>query len=1244
DLRNQILSMRPVLRSLWLAIHLAIGLCSCAFFECVAQEPSPEQLAFFENEIRPTLAQHCFPCHGPEKQKADLRLDSLPGILQGGESGPAVVPGDSKNSLMAAAIRYESLQMPPTGKLPQHKINAILQWIDAKTPVPADFAKSDTSDPENSNHPDAKHRKSPEISPQDRDHWAFKPITNPPLPERSLPERSSRSSPHPIDQWIEHRLEKELIDPLPSAPTQMLIRRVFYTLTGLPPSFDEIKTWTARLGDPAQGRIDQQAYQQLIDELLDRPTYAEHWARHWLDVVRFAQSNGYERDGYKPHAWRYRDYVIEAFAQDKPYDRFILEQLAGDELPDTNPQSRVATGFFRLGVWDDEPDDKRQAEFDDLDDSIVSIGSAFLGLSIGCARCHEHKFDPIPQEDYYRLLACIRNVQRYANPENHIDNASSFPLASNEEIRKRTTEHLQRKSTDSQGASPMPPDPSLGIPSWALAVREAPNPPPQTHLLVRGNASTPGVAIEPGFLSVLSHSAASLDPSTAFKASESPLNDLFPTSGRRLALARWIAHPGHPLTARVLVNRLWHYHFGRGIVATTADFGIAGSPPTHPELLDHLASVLIENHWSIKHLHRYILTSEAYQRASHLDLQNPSHAQANTKDPGNKLLWRQNLRRLEAEAIRDSMLAASGELNLQTFGREMFPRLSAEVLAGQSKPGLGWETSSAKDQLRRSIYAIVKRSVRDPLLESFDYSNTTSPLTERPETTVAPQSLMLLNSRFTAERAQAMAKRAESLATTLQEKIQLAYRWSLQRDPSIEELQKSSAWIERISKDYLPLADQIHFRPDVPVSLYSGYRQQLAPSDFLIGPEHGSGDPWDYFPGAWGGGYEGIDVVEKSFGPHAILKSQEFHNGQLSCSMRISRTTELATVLLRAKPDGNRFQGIALRIDPANESLALENLDGAARTQARVHCKVPFDRWFPLRFRVEGNKAQVWIGEGQQAQATLELDFIESENSTEANSKGSLGIACWGGTFSLDQAKLEVLDQDDPQTGKPLAIAHAHGKHQAQRALDGWSSYAGQWNLQSDGSLRVNAEQGPKFIWDEQPFRQGRVSVEMNFNSRQANIGGLILHVSEPKIGADNWLGYEVSFNMTKKTILFGEHRNNWKPIAEVPVDIQPDRWHRLSAEIVDLPENKTQIKIFLDQSSKPVLEHTLESRLPGDQLGLRTWGSEISYRNLVVQTGSQEYRPKWSQPFDIANQDDASSRLLAENQSDELQKKAWAD
>jgi len=1219
-----------MLRHAWLTLSLAIYLANSmpwgSLPKASAQDVPAEKIAFFENEVRPTLAQHCYPCHGPDKQKAGLRLDSLAAMLEGGESGPAIELGNSKNSLIAQAIRYESLQMPPTGKLPANKTNAILKWIDENAPAPADFAAPKDSPDTNSHNSPSKHRKSNEISPEDRAHWAFQPIQRVPPP-------ASPNKPHPIDRWIEHRLEQEHIQPLEPASAPILIRRVFYTLTGLPPSYEELEHWSQRIQKDSPQAFDEHAYLQLIDDLLSRTAYAEHWARHWLDIVRFAQSNGYERDGYKPHAWRYRDYVIESLAKDKPYDRFILEQLAGDELADANSESRIATGFYRLGVWDDEPDDKRQAEFDDLDDSMVSIGSAFLGLSIGCARCHDHKFDPIPQDDYYRLLGCIRNIQRYSNPENHIDNASSFPLESNEQIRQKTTDYLQRKSSNTQ-----PLDPTLGISAWALTVRESSNPPPATHLLVRGNASSPGPVVEPGFLSVLSQSPASEDPTTKFHPSESPLNDLFPTSGRRLALARWIAHPGHPLTARVLVNRLWHYHFGRGIVATTADFGVAGSSPTHPELLDHLASVLIDNRWSIKQLHRYILTSDAFKRSSHFDPDANAYAQALRIDPGNRLLWRQNLKRLQAESIRDSMLYASGQLNTQTFGKEMFPRLSAEVLAGQSKPGLGWESSPTKDQLRRSIYAIVKRSVRDPLLESFDYSNTTTPLTERPQTTVAPQALMLLNSRFSTERAQAIAQRAASESPTLEQQIQLAYRWTLQRDPSSEELRDASTTIDRMTEDYLPLAEQIHFRTDVPVSLFSGYRQQLAPSDFLIGPQSLSREdsnpasPWIYFAGSWGGGYEGIDVVDKRFGPHAILEQQPFRDGQLRCKLRISRTTEIATLLLRAKTEGNRFQGIALRLDPSNELLCLENLQGEKTTQARLHHKIPVDQWLDLRFQVVGGTAQVWLDNDGNT-PLLELQFESSESPNLANPVGSLGVALWGGTLSMDQAQLNILDQDRLSHLKSVRLAYATSANKSDRLFEGWTRYAGQWSLQSDGILSVAAEQGPKLVWDSEPLSKGRASIEMKVHSQHANIGGLILRVSEPKIGADNWLGYEISLNMAKKTVLFGEHRNNWQPLAEVPADIQTDRWHKLAVEIDTDSKDQTVLRVYLDQKPEPILAYTLSDPLPGNLVGLRTWGSQIDYRNLSVQKENREIQPRWQESTNAQNDERQTTGVENESQ-----------
>ena len=1234
---------------------------------CIAQEPGVTELGssekrtlgieFFETQVRPVLAQHCYECHGPDKQKGNLRLDNLPSILQGGESGPAILVGDPENSLLIQAVRYESLQMPPTGKIATSKIDALKRWIAASTPVAQDFATPRDPTDSESDHTSNSHSRSEGITEKDRSHWAFQPIANP-----VAPSHPSRPNIHPIDAWIFDRLEREGLASTRRASTRELIRRVTFTLTGLPPTFQALEHWASRLESQPKGPLDKdpqangeelidnrdfesawnpEAYCELIDTLLESPAYAEHWARHWLDVVRFAQSNGYERDGYKPHAWKYRDYVVQAFKSDKPYNQFLIEQLAGDELPDANATSRIATGFYRLGVWDDEPDDKRQAEYDDLDDIMVTIGSTFMGLSIGCARCHDHKFDPIPQSDYYSMLACIRNIQRYSNPENNIENSTSFPLVDDALIRQRMKTYLDSKQEAPNGG-----DKSLGIADWGLVVRESNASPPETHVLIRGNAATPGAVVPPGFLQVLASPTNALSSNRIFSGSESPLEDLFPSSGRRLGLARWLASPSHPLTARVLVNRLWHYHFGRGIVATTADFGIAGGTPSHPELLDHLATEFLSHGWSIKHMHRYILTSEAFQRSSRVDTRDGKEM---TKDPSNRLLWRQNIRRLEAESIRDSLLFATGELNQTVGGVEMYPKLSGEVLAGQSKPGLDWRVSPADQQNRKSIYAIVKRSVRDPLLETFDYSNTTSPLTERPVTTVATQSLILLNSRFTAERAAALSGKITELTAETKGQTDQVYRAVLQREPTPSERAISVDSLERMKRAYIPLADQLHFRTDVPVSLFSGYRQQLPGSDFFLTPETIYGTkPWQSFSGLWGGGYEGIDVVDKSFGPFALLKRDEFRDGAVQGKLRMDRTTELATLILRANQvvvanQGSRWSGVALRFDPINQVVTLEQnqlgnrepITGQpstpstsesamrAETRVRLHHEIPVEQWIPFRFQLQGDRAMLWLNNLADPKPLLDLQ-LDSQHELDRSDgvTGTLGVAVWGGTLSFDPL---VLQTDEPQANSldtksldaksesKTSIARARDIAESNAPPKHWTSYGGDWTLRHDGILKVGPEQGPKLIWDQAALRDGEVSVDLKFASGAANIGGLILRVSEPKVGADNWLGYEVSLNMTTKTILFGEHRNNWTPLAEVPSDIATDRWHRLKARMETLNDGQLKLAIFLDDQPTPLLTQTLSVPLPGDAIGLRTWGSQIEYRDFVLRRGNEELRPDWS-------------------------------
>ncbi|MFN7736948.1 MAG: DUF1553 domain-containing protein [Pirellula sp.] len=1225
--------------------HLGFIAVACsntfAAFAFAQASLTSEQLQLVESKIRPFFLENCCRCHGPDEQKGNLRLDSLPHMLVGGDSGPALVPGAPQNSLILQALRYEGLEMPPSGKLAPSKLQPIEQWILAGAPWPAETNTAETN-PAETNTSVMKPRQSHIITPEDRSHWSFVPLRKVSPPNEDKPPTLLS----PIDSWINSQLSRIGLSANPQASDRELVRRVFVDLTGMPPSIEELTHWLERLRTNS-GTFDLAAYDALIDSLLERPAYAEHWARHWLDVVRFAQSNGYERDGYKPYAWRYRDYVIDAFHQDKPYDRFILEQLAGDELEDADATSRIATGFYHLGVWDDEPDDKRQAQFDELDDIMVTIGSAFLGLTTGCARCHDHKFDPIPQSDYYRMLSYIRNIKTYSNPDTNLDSASAFPIGDNETIRREVESFLARRKALAQAIAEASDDAAkqslqkeaidanLRSMEWGLTVRESGNQPPATHILVRGSAATPGLEVQPGFLSVLSPTksndsiegvvaiegavankgtaanevaAASPGPHTPPPQSESnaPLRDLFPTSGRRLQLAKWFVDPTHPLTARVMVNRIWHYHFGRGIVASTSDFGKTGSLPSHPELLDFLASEFIEHGWSMKHIHRLILRSEAYRRSSRLPLDPKARELALEKDPGNQYLWRQNLRRMEAESIRDSMLATSGELNTNVGGREMYPKLSGEVLAGQSKPGLDWQISSPEQQNRRSIYAIVKRSVRDPLLESLDYSNTTSPLSERATTTVAPQALLLLNGRFTAERAQHLTDRVLEKHSVLGSAIDFEkkgsaiitdiYQRTLQRSPTNEELAISIKTVQQLKKAYENMSERIVFRPDVPVSLFSGYRTQLRGTDFLIGPR----EQWEYRSGVWGGGYEGIDVVDKNFGPHAFWNNHTFSDGEFRGRLWLDRTTEIATIILRGEADSNAWRGASLRLEPTrgrwvfHEGIG-ENSDPSGYQEIRIAHPAPVETWIPVRVQTQGEWLRVWTGENLEG-----TPLIEKKLSGRVPKSGRLGFAVWGGALTLDALVLSV-------DGVQHSLARMRPAATSPESLAGWTPYDGDWKPLDDGRLKVSLNNGAKILWTDQPMVDGEISVEMRLNRQSSNIGGLIARVSDPKIGADNWLGYEISLNATNKSLLFGEHRNNWTPLEEVPLSIDFHDWHQLRVRL-----SQDRIQIFIDAAVSPTIDRKLESPLTGNLLGLRTWGSEIEYRNMKIQLGEKNIAASW--------------------------------
>jgi hypothetical protein len=631
------------------------------------------------------------------------------------------------------------------------------------------------------------------ISAADRSYWAFQPVHPPAVPRSSKTAKQKNA----IDAIVSAGLAARNLSMNPTATPWEVVRRASFDLLGLPPSPEEVAAFEKNPTDAM--------WEQLIDRLLASPHYGERWGRHWLDLVRYAESNGYERDGAKPNAWRYRDYVIESFNLDKPYDRFIREQLAGDEIADEQLAAAagskdwrdaiIATGFYRLHVWDDEPDSTVKAEFDDLDDILVTTGAAFLGLTIGCARCHDHKFDPISQADYYSMLSFVRSIDGYG--QQHTGGGGrgtgkiQRPLASNSELEKWESEQHQRvKAAEQRLTQATDADAKKRLETELNKVREATPPfdyalavaengvkPKATHVLARGDAFNPKAEVAPAFPTVLGL------PAPTFSGRSADAR----TTGRRRVLADWIASPQNPLTARVMVNRIWQKHFGSGIVPTPDDFGQTGMRPTNQAMLDYLSSEFVASGWSVKRMHKLIMTSRAYRMSSHAD-----NRRALAADEANSLLWRQNLRRVEAEVIRDTMLAASGTLNLKRGGPSVFPTLPQEVHGTQDSSGKGWADSPAEEQNRRSVYLVVKRALKVPLLECLDFANSASPVGVRPNTTTAPQALMLLNDSFVQTQAAALAARiTREGGERGEQQITRAFQLVLQRAPTKAELKAS---------------------------------------------------------------------------------------------------------------------------------------------------------------------------------------------------------------------------------------------------------------------------------------------------------------------------------------------------------------------------------------------------------------------------------------------------------------------
>ena len=786
-----------------------------------AETPSAEDVAFFEKDVLPILKANCFACHGSEKKlQGGLRLTDREEILKGGESGSAVDLQKPEESLIVLAINYDGIMMPPKGKLPRAQIDTLTKWVQRGLPWSEKAVTAVT-----------KAHGVPIVDDAARNFWAFRPVVRADVPKV----QQAKWVRNPIDAFVLSKLEANSVSAAQAASKETLLRRVFYTLTGLPPSPKDVAEF---INDQSPD-----AYEKVVDRLLDSRRYGEHWGRHWLDLVRYAESNSFERDNPKPFVWRYRDYVIRALNNDKPYDQFIREQLAGDELDEVTPDSIIATGYYRLGLWDDEPADRPLAFYDGLDDILATTTQTFLGLTANCARCHDHKIDPFPQRDYYSLLAFFHGVKPYGGdheilrfigddaararqatataeweaklvaarkqivaveesvkdklPGGEIDDFK-FDGKRREILRKQrgkvisNTEHDQYEALHRERERLERERPTSH--EQTLAVREEGRP-RDTFILLRGNPQSQGDRVEPAFPSVLL--AANAKPPEM-----PPRRAGADSSGRRRVLAEWIASPSNPLTARVMVNRVWQYHFGRGLTRSSSNFGYMGSPPTHPELLDWLASEFVKNGWQLKPLHRLMVTSNVFRMASYSKSE-ISNLKSQIKDvsaadPENDWLSHFDLRRLTAEEVRDSILAVSSNLNLnKTEGPSVYPVIPREVLAGQSVPGRNWEKSTPEEAASRSVFVHIKRSLAVPLLSVFDAADPDSPCPVRFTTTQPAQALALINSTFANEQADVFARDLRREAgTDAVACVRTALTRVLQRSPTEHEIARGVRFLD----------------------------------------------------------------------------------------------------------------------------------------------------------------------------------------------------------------------------------------------------------------------------------------------------------------------------------------------------------------------------------------------------------------------------------------------------------------
>jgi Protein of unknown function (DUF1553)/Protein of unknown function (DUF1549)/Planctomycete cytochrome C len=695
---------------------LCFLLCSWKTILAVQDDPASTAVDIF--------SKRCIECHNASDPSGELDLTSKDSAYRGGASGKAFLPGNANASLMLAKV--SSGEMPPekngkSQKIPESEIVGLSRWVDSGAAWPAKRVL------------DLYDRTSDFRA--GRDWWSLQEIRKP-----QPPTTASHTLLHPIDAFILQKLLEQGLSPAPAANKRTLMRRLYHDLIGLPPSPDEIESFVLD-NDP-------DAYERRVDELLARPQFGERWARHWLDVVRYADTNGYERDAEKAHAWKYRDWVVNAFNSDMPYDRFLIEQLAGDELPDRNESSVIATGLLRLGTWDDEPNDAAEYKYDRLEDLVHVTSTAFMGLTVKCARCHDHKFDPILQADYYRMGAAF-----WPGPVAHRDRALN--------------------------GGPTKEELGFEVLGWTDITSD----PTPLHSLKKGDIHQPLQPVEPG-------------PLSSFVKIPFPpvsLSANAKTTGRRLQLARWMTTPNHPITSRVIVNRIWQHLFGEGLVRTPDNLGFNGQLPTHPELLDWLASELVDGNWHLKRLHKAMVMSKTYQQSS----QHPQHTELSIADPGNGLLWRSHRGRLDAESLRDAILFTSDQLETTLGGPSFKAPIDSEALEGLSMKGKAYTASPKNKTLRRSLYMYHKRSLMVPFMTTFDICDTTMPTGRREATVVATQALAMLNSDWVHDQCRVFANRVISYASTTAERIDTAWKLALGRLPSDRERKSAEVHLQK---------------------------------------------------------------------------------------------------------------------------------------------------------------------------------------------------------------------------------------------------------------------------------------------------------------------------------------------------------------------------------------------------------------------------------------------------------------